>query len=225
MCACLDRSLSHTHTVFSDRQAGRHFLLRFSLTCYSRKRETDGLTRLPAQWGIFPLRSLYPYTSAYLSQVSGQRKEPRGQKVSGSALRSWHALYPFQFRQVGPHGSETGWGQEKGERQLRPRAPDGAAVSSPWRRPAEACCPSSFHSASWQWVLIPHWISREITVNPLPRHTHTHTDMCRESSVIYTNCRKVICKASRWGLLFIGIQASPFSRHMVLSNGDERVTH
>lgn len=125
----MSRSLSHTHTAFSDRQAGRHFLLRFSLTCYSRKREIDGLTWLQAQRVTFPLRSLYSYTSAYLSQVSGQ-EESRGQKASGSVLRARHALYPFQFKQDGPRRSENAWGQEKGRQVAQTQSPDGAAVSS-----------------------------------------------------------------------------------------------
>ena len=165
------------HTAFSDRQAGRNFLLRFSLTCYSRKREIDGLTWLQAQRGTFPLRSLYPYTSAYLSQVSGQGKEPRGQEVSGSALRAWHALYPFQFRQVGPHGSETGWGQEKGERSSSPEPLMEQPCPHPDAGQQTSAAHSSLHSASWQWVLIPHWTSREMTVNH-PPHTYTHTQAC-----------------------------------------------
>ena len=217
------------HTAFSDRQAGRHFLLRFSLTCYSRKREIDGLTWLQAQRVTFPLRSLYPYTSAYLSQVSGQEKESRGQKVSGSVLQAWHALYPFHFRQDGPRWLENVWGREKEGWELKPRALMEQPCPHPDAGLQRSAALSSPHSASWQWVLALHWISREMTVKPPPHHTHTrartHARTCMESSVIYTNCRKVICKASRWGLLFKGIQASPFSWHMVLSNGDERVTH
>ena len=129
MCVCVSVSLSHTHThthtdtAFSDRQADGNFLSRLFTYVLQREREIDGLIWLQAQWVTFTLRSLYPYTSAYLSCVSGQEKEPRGHKVAGSTLWAQHALYPFQFRQDGPCGSERAWGREKGDQQLKARGP------------------------------------------------------------------------------------------------------